>query len=75
MSRPKQKNWRVITLSISDEALAVLDKIRGNIPRTTYIERLILNTDKQKADLITENYELKKRVKELQEKIKEDWKR
>ena len=71
MPRQKEKDYQVVSLSMSKAALTALDKIRGNVSRTEFIEHLIFTAEKDKADLITENYELKKRVKELEDRVRE----
>jgi len=71
MPRPKTKNFRLVTISLDTNILEALDKIRGDLSRTEFIEQLILNAQKDKADLMVENINLKKRVKELEDKVRE----
>ena len=71
MPRHKTKNFRLVTISLDTNILEALDKIRGEISRTEFIEQLIMNAQKGKADLMVENINLKKRVKELEDKVRE----
>jgi len=71
MPRSKEKEYRVVTMSLSLEALNIVDKIRGDLSRTEFIEQLIFNAQKDKADLMVENINLKKKVKELEDKVRE----
>mgnify|MGYP000654455496 CR=1 FL=1 len=65
MPRPKVKDYRIVPLSLSVEVLEIIDKERGSMSRTEFIEKLVLNSSKDRTELIAENEALKKELEEL----------
>lgn len=50
LSVPKMR--KILTLSIHEEILEKLDKIRGLIPRSTYVQWLITEAERKGARVI-----------------------